>query len=176
MAPSTRLQKQPERRVRYDGPTDRGGSRGTLIALNNDDPPFTSTAGPPKRPVATRAKARKPAARTKAGAVIKPETPPIKVVKKAAPRKKRLPPPQRECSLCASIELVSEGFVLDQHEDACEHFQGICNMCIDHMLREKVSSRQLAEPGLSCPFPECHNILGHDTLKMAFTDKTHFAL
>jgi hypothetical protein len=166
MPPSTRLQKQPERRVRYDAPTDRGGSRGILIALNNNGPLPTTAAAPSNPPVVTRAKARKPTTRIKDGAVVKLKAAPNKFVKEPASRKTRRPSPQRECSICASTELVSKGFALDQHEDACEHFHRICNTCIGGLLREKMVSRQLAEPGLPCPFPECDHDLGHDTLRM----------
>jgi hypothetical protein len=174
MAPSTRLQKNPERRVRYDGKTNRGGSRGTLIAPNHNGPPSTTVAAPSNPPVATQVKGPKPAGRVKAGAVAKPKAPPKEAVKEKASPKKKLPPPQRECSICASTELVSTGFALDQHADACEHFEGICNWCVRGLLREKVSSRQLAEPGLQCPFPECDHVVGYDTLRTIEAVKATF--
>jgi hypothetical protein len=174
MAPSTRLQKHPTRRVHYNAPTSRVGSRKNPIRLD-DTPPPDDTAAQRNSPAPASRVIRVPTTRIKAGAVIKPKPSPQKVVKKSAVPKKKAPPVQRECSICASTKSVSHSFRLDKLDDACEHFKGICSGCIQALVKMKIASRQLTKSDLACPFPECDLVLNHATLRLAFTVKASFA-
>jgi hypothetical protein len=168
MAPSTRLRTQPARRVDYNE-----GSRARPITLDDTPPPGPAVA-PANPPAHTRKSARKPAARLKKGAVVKRKAAPKKVVKAAQPKK--LPAPKRECSICVTEKSITNSFRLDQDEDACEHFKEICSQCIANMIASKVESRQLSEPGLACPYPDCQHMLDHARLKMAIVNKEKFKM
>jgi hypothetical protein len=173
MAPSTRLQKHPTRRVHYNAPTSRVGSRKSPVRLAVTPPP--DTAAQRNSPAPARRAIRGPTTRIKAGAVIKPKSSPQKVVKKSAVPKKKAPPVQRECSICASTKSVSHSFRLDKHDDVCEHFKSICSGCIQALVKMKIASRQLTKSELACPFPECGHFLNHAALRQAFTVKASFA-
>jgi hypothetical protein len=168
------LQEYPQRRIHYDAPTARFGSRGNPIEMD-DTPPSVAVVAQGKARVPARGGSRKPAARVKSGAVVKPKEASKKTTKKAVPLKLKLPPPRRECSICASSKLISRSFRHDKSEDTCEHLKGICGGCIQRIVQEKVAGRQLNEPGLNCPYPECDHILEHATLKSACTNKRIFA-
>jgi hypothetical protein len=167
MAPSTRLRSKPERRVNYSDTTKPGpavGSRGNPALLEETPRPTTSVRKTSRKP----APPRKPVTRVKSGAVVKPKAE-SKAESKAAKRspkpKRKARPAKQECSLCATTKSTSSSFKVP--EDACEHFQGICGVCIQKMLKSKVAEHQFAEAELSCPFPDCEHALDYTALKGA---------
>jgi len=162
MAPSTRARKQPVRRVIHDHPTTRAGTRNNPVVLEETPEPAQELDPPPAS--AHKAK-RKPVARVKAAAVAKPKAPP-----KAQPKTK-LPAAKRECSICATAKTVSHSFRLSAKPGVCEHFQDICSLCIQKMLKSKMADRTLAEHDLACPFPKCGQGLDTVMLKQACTNK-----
>jgi hypothetical protein len=168
MAPSTRLRNQPARRIDY-----AQGSRTDPIRLH-DTPSPGPTAAQTNLSAPARKSTRKPATRVKAGAIIKLKTSPKTAVQTPAQPKKKPLPAKRECSVCASTKSVSHSFRLDKSKDACQHFKGICSQCIAKMVAGKIESRQLTEPDLACPYPDCSEVLDHATLRMAFTNKEKF--
>jgi hypothetical protein len=198
MAPSTRLQDQPERRVEYREIT-RVGSRANPIELDDETPPHTTgrmartiqtgrksagatitstnAAAPRARAglalLQARQSLRPTIARVDAGAVVRPKAP-IKKAVKAPAKEKKLLPPKRECSVCVSTKSASHSFRLDKNEETCEHFRNICSQCITKMIAGKIESRQLSEAELACPYPDCDFVLDHVDLKMAFTNKEKF--
>jgi hypothetical protein len=118
---------------------------------------------------------RKASAGAKAKVVVKPKPLSEKVVK--VPPQKKPPPPKRECSICISSKSISHSYrlVKESDEDVCEHFKNICSQCIKRLATDKVATRQLAEPGLPCIYPECNHVLGYEMLKLAFIRKEAFA-
>lgn len=111
--------------------------------------------------------ARKPAARVKDGAVVKPKAEPKKSVSAALKpkKKKKKRPAQQECSICAATKNTIRCFKVPEDANACKHFESICNACIHKMLRSKVAERQLTEVELACPFPKCDHVLDFTVLK-----------
>lgn len=161
----------------YNGPTGRVGSRANPIALE-DTPPPGPVAAPKKRSAPAR-KARgketpQSLAHTRSGAVVKPKEP-EKKAKTVEKPKKRAPAVKRECSICASIKVVANSFRIEKHGNACEHFNSTCSMCIQRMISTKIESRQLSEPELACPVPDCDHVVDYAALKVAFTNKGAFA-
>jgi hypothetical protein len=121
-------------------------------------------------PDASHKTTRKRVARVKAGAVVKPKAGP-KVRKKSPTPKKKERAKKRECSICATSKVVSRSF--GAPDDACEHLQNICNLCVAKMLKTKVAERQLKEAELYCPFPECGYSLDY-TLLQSIVSKAAF--
>ncbi|CAO2649529.1 Nn.00g069140.m01.CDS01 [Neocucurbitaria sp. VM-36] len=167
MAPSTRLQSKPERRVDYSL-TTRAGTRSKPVLL--EEPPASDaivrreSEVPEPTSLATKP-VGKSATRVKAGKVNK-----SKVVKKkpakAAPKPKKQERPERqECSICATTKSTARSFKVYDSYSACEHFDGICNLCIRKLLQTKIAERQFTNPGLGCPFPKCDHALDFVALK-----------
>jgi hypothetical protein len=177
MAPSTRLQREPARRIVYNALTGRVGSRGNSIPLDDTPPPETAPAPKERSALARKARGKEtpqPVTRARAGAIIKPKEP-SKKNKDVKEPKKRAPPVKRECNICASTKVVANSFKLEKHGNACEHFKSTCNLCIQRMVSVKIESRQLAEPELACPVPGCEHVVDYMGLKAAFTNKAAFA-
>lgn len=151
MAPSTRLRAQPNRRVNYAtaGRAESGAS----------DPDVSARKSTPT--------VRKPAARVKEGAVVKPKAEPKKAVT-AAPKpkkEKKQRPEQQECSICATKKNTLRCFKVPEDANACEHLESICRACIQKMLKSKVADRLLREVELACPFPNCDHVLDFTALR-----------
>ncbi|KAF1850949.1 uncharacterized protein K460DRAFT_302543 [Cucurbitaria berberidis CBS 394.84] len=164
MAPSTRLQSQPEMRVNYAPTTSRTGTRGNPILLE-EAPPEAAARRPLGQIIQT---ARKSTTRVEAGGVAKPKAEPKKAVEVASKSKGR-EHARQECSICATTKTMARSFKVLKIEDACEHLQGICYACIQKMLKAKVVERQLTEAELACPFPDCDHVLDYMALKMTVT-------
>jgi len=174
MAPSTRLQAMPGRRVNYAESSAPSGTRASLLRINDtaelrSSPEHSQVHSPvspetvrnairpqqpslsdPLRPVSNRV------TRVKNGAVVKPAGKTPRPKKKARPTK-------QECSICAVTKLTTRNFKAS--DEACEHFQTICNLCIQKMLKTKVAERQLDKAELGCPFGNCEYKLGYPALK-----------
>lgn len=157
MVPSTRTRRQPIHRADHgtvhEPPTTRLGTRANPVVLEDTHDPEEPT-------VSIRESAWKPVSRVKAAAVVKPKTPP-----------KALPAGKRECSICATSKTISHSFRLTGNSGVCAHFQDICGLCIQKMLKTKVAERQLSQPDLACPFPKCDHALDTTMLKKACTNK-----
>lgn len=157
MAPRTRLQRQPSRRVQYVA-----GSRANPIEI--EDTPE------PAAPISTRTR-RGAGQKSGYSGVKKGKAVPKKTLKKAVLVKKSKP--KRECIICINTKVISPSFKLDGDEDACEHFYNICNGCIESTVNGKTETRQFPEAGLACFYPGCDHVLDMSTLKKALT-KTAF--
>ena len=182
MAPSTRLQAMPGRRVNYAESSAPSGTRTSLVHINDiaelRGSSERSQAHSPVSPEAVRIAIRthriaaiRPqqsslsdrlrtvsnrVTRVKNGAVVKPA--------KEIPRpRKKARPTKQECSICAVTKLTTRNFKAS--DEACEHFQAICNLCIQKMLKTKVAERQLDKAELGCPFGNCEHKLGYPALK-----------
>ncbi|KAJ4379148.1 hypothetical protein N0V86_005191 [Didymella sp. IMI 355093] len=167
MAPSTRLSARPERRIDYR-PTVRPGLLRNPIVLEDPSPQEAPTASP------TNSKdkfANKPA-RDAQGRFIKSETSTKpegdhkKVVKTTAPPKpKKLARPEKtECIICATAKSTKRSFKASGMEGTCEHFESVCDLCIQKQIKTRISARQLTEVHLPCMFPDCDIILDHTGL------------
>jgi hypothetical protein len=162
MAPSTRLRSKPGRRVNHSDTTKPGpvGSRGNPVLLEETAGPTTPVRKTSRKPAAPR----KPVTRVKSGAVVKPKAE-SKAAKRSPKPRRKARPAKQECSICVTTKSTSSSFKVT--EDACEHFQSICGLCIQKMLKSKVAERQFAETELSCPFPDCKHALDYTALKGA---------
>ncbi|KAI4691291.1 uncharacterized protein J4E84_003582 [Alternaria hordeiaustralica] len=196
MAPSTRLRARPDRRVNYAEPSGPIGTRNNPVRIEETpEPEAGSRTSPapttsgrkrgrklpvrkktraisPEAPEASLEKDSKAVARVKAGAVVKPKAEPKTRKKLPIPKEKERPKKQ-ECSICATIKDTSRSFKVPN--DACEHLQTICNLCVAKMLKTKVADRQLKDAELSCPVHECDYSLDYAALqaivsKAAFED------
>ena len=168
MAPSTRLRSRPERRVNY-APAGRAGTRGNPILLEESPAPRAIAGRQSEVPETTmpaRKSTRNRVARVKAGAIVKPKVKSTKAVNAAPkPKKRKERPVRQECSICAATKSTLRSFKVPEDANACEHFETICNPCIQKMLRTKVTERQLNEAELACPFPKCDHVLDFTALK-----------
>ncbi|KAF2128575.1 hypothetical protein P153DRAFT_376696 [Dothidotthia symphoricarpi CBS 119687] len=165
MAPSTRLQARPDRRVSYAG----NGARHNPIVIEDTSSPTTSTGSSEPRTPARRS-ARKPIVRVKAGAVVKTNAESKKATKvtsspeeKQSTKKER--PVQTECLLCATTKNTARSFKVPVDENACKHLEETCNVCIQKILKMKIVDRQVNEAELACPFGNCNYKLDVPTLK-----------
>lgn len=84
-----------------------------------------------------------------------------KEVKKAQPK-----PIKKECVICITTRQVNNcaGRGFKANEDACEHFQNTCNVCIAKMIKEKIVKQDLDEAVLACAFPDCEYVLDYNTI------------
>lgn len=168
MVPSTRLQARKSRRVDYST-----GSRNDPIVIlpsparelePEPEAVTTSTQATGRARYRTRAQVRgtnntvATVGKTTKGTYSK-------VTKTTAKTKKKEQPKKTECSICAETKSIPHSFKLVNDENACQHFKTICKLCISKLLNTKVSSRQLTEAELSCPFPDCDYFLELATIK-----------
>tara|TARA_R110002003_G_scaffold159_4_gene13752 strand:- start:3637 stop:4524 length:888 start_codon:yes stop_codon:yes gene_type:complete len=175
MAPSTRLQRHPARRVHYDRPTALAGSRGNSIVLQESPLP-EPTAERTASPVHARKARQTPTERVKAGAVVKSaRAQSNKSDQATAKSKKKAPAARRECSICAITKSLSRSFKTTKDTGACAHFQSICTLCTQKLIKDKMARRQLGEPELVCPFPKCEHRLAPATLEKVCTNSALFA-
>ncbi|KAF2823698.1 hypothetical protein CC86DRAFT_384256 [Ophiobolus disseminans] len=163
MAPSTRARKQPVRRVIHDPPPARG-SRHNPFVLEETPEPVEEVQAPP---ASSRKPKRGPVPHIKAAAIFKPKA---QAQAKAQPKMK-LPLTKRECSICATTKSVSHSFRLSAKSEVCKHFQDVCGLCIQKMLKTKIADRKLSEPDLACPLPKCDHGLDTVMLKQACINK-----
>jgi outer membrane biosynthesis protein TonB len=170
MAPKTRLRSKPALHMDYVDMSDPDpalvGSRHNPVQLEDTPEPPTPVRKTARKPARTPVTPRKSVTRVKSGAVVKPKKEP-KVVRRSPKPKRKVRPAKQECSICVTTKSTASSFKVP--EDACEHFQSICGLCIQRMLKTKVAERQLAEPGLPCPFPDCKHALDYTALKGAVT-------
>ena len=178
MAPSTRLAAQPERRKDYRrvAPATRAGSSRNPIMLE-DTPPSQTPTAPVKKAKNSITDASKPARDSK-GRFIKSDTSKSKpkpdrkkVVKVAAqPKAEKKPFPEKtECMICAMTKNTKGSFRASSIENACKHFQGVCDLCIGKQIKTKMAARQLTDAHLPCMFPKCEAVLDHTALKKVMT-------
>ena len=115
--------------------------------------------------MATLQTARKPTTRVKGAKVAKPKVERKKAVKATPKPKETGRPARQECSICATTKTTARSFKAFEAADACEHFLSICSLCIQKMMKAKIAERQLSEPALGCPFPNCDHVLDLTALK-----------
>ncbi|KAH6622375.1 hypothetical protein C7974DRAFT_221016 [Boeremia exigua] len=162
MAPSTRLRAQPARRVDYGPvvPAVRPGSFHTPIILGDTPPPEEQLA---PHPTAATKLARNAQGRfVSFNASPKPKPDRKKVTKSTSP-------PKKECLICATSKGTRRCFKTSALEGACEHFEAICNLCVQKQVKTKMSGRQLTDAHLPCMFPGCAAVLDHAMLKEVMT-------
>ncbi|KAH7386802.1 hypothetical protein DE146DRAFT_701791, partial [Phaeosphaeria sp. MPI-PUGE-AT-0046c] len=163
MAPSTRLQRQPARRIQYfdrSQPAATGPRAGSFETEGS--PPSASS-------VSARTRRSVGAGQAKGYSGVKKN--------KAAPKKAfkvKKVQPKRTCSLCVVDKSIPSSFKLDGNEDAREHFRDICSRCVGNMIHGKIEERKLDEAGLACVYPNCDHVLDNSTLKTALSNKTTF--
>ena len=174
MAPSTRLGARPERRVdyRHAMSTGRAGSARNPIVLGDTPPPPEAVT----RPTKTKDKAATEPARDARGRFIKSEASAkpkpdrkkvVKVVKVAPPPKpkKQAQPEKTECIICATTKDTKRNFKASDVEGTCEHFQSVCDCCVQKQVKTKMAARQLTDANLPCMLPDCKAVLDHTALK-----------
>lgn len=152
-------------------PTGRAGSAHNPILLGDSTPP----QAPPTRSAKTKQKQKvvSKAARDAQGRFVasesaaKQKTDRSKVVKATPPPKKEKKPrpSMTECAICATTKSTKRSFKASDVEDTCDHFQSICDQCVQKLIKTKIAERQLADAHLPCMFPDCESVLGHSTLK-----------
>ncbi|KAF1933454.1 uncharacterized protein M421DRAFT_197634 [Didymella exigua CBS 183.55] len=177
MAPSTRLgvgtrlSARPGRRMdpRQVMTTVRPGSARDPIVLE-DTSLLEASAAHPTKP---REKATTGPARDARGRFIKSEVSSKskagrkKVAKTILPPKpeKQARPSKTECIICATEKPAKRSFTASDMEADCQHFEQVCNICIQRQIKTKVSARELTEAHLPCMFPQCEAVLDHTALK-----------
>ncbi|OSS45230.1 hypothetical protein B5807_10214 [Epicoccum nigrum] len=170
MAPSTRLREQPARRVDYrqNMAAGRVGSTRDPILIGDTPPPQEK----PKHSAKTKQKAVSKPVRASQGRFTKSESPTnaksgrSKVAKSAPPPKEQKPRPNKtECTICATTKNTKRGFRASSLVDTCEHFESICDLCIQKQIKTRMAAHQLAEAHLPCMFPQCEIVLDHSALK-----------
>ncbi|KAH9872687.1 hypothetical protein J1614_005081 [Plenodomus biglobosus] len=179
MAPATRLSARPERRINY-----ATGSRADPIVLESSpepdpDPqiePLRARAAGPKTAVniSTQALRRTSTHRAKSGAPARSKTARAKeathrVTKNTAKPQKQRQPAKMECAICAGTENTAIFFKLFAETHICHHWKTICKLCISNMVKDKVSTRQLGQVELNCPFPGCALALSLPMIKLNLT-------
>lgn len=116
---------------------------------------------------ATKANSDKPLAARKPGprSNEKPatnNTVSSRVVIKKNPRPKQT---KKDCIICASGKTGRSYPKLSQEVQACVHFRDTCKLCIEKMLKAKITDHQLQENTLVCPFPDCEAVLEFQIIK-----------
>ncbi|XPS76448.1 hypothetical protein M3J09_008500 [Ascochyta lentis] len=136
---------------------------------------------PPQAPATTSAKTKNKSGRkltrdargrfTKAKAVTKPTSDRKKVAKVTAPRKpkKKARPEKTECLICATTKDTKRKFKAPDDGNTCEHFENVCNSCVQKQIKTKITARQLTDAHLPCMFPGCTTVLDHTALKKVMT-------
>ena len=170
MAPITRLREQPARRVDYRQgmATGRAGSARDPILIEDTPPP----QGEPKRSAKAKQKAVPTSVRNSQGRFTKSQSPTnakssrSKVAKSAPPPKETKPRPNRtECTICATTKNTKRSFNASSLVDTCEHFESICDLCIQKQIKAKMAAHEFAEARLPCMFPQCEMMLELSALK-----------
>ncbi|KAF2847227.1 hypothetical protein T440DRAFT_539750 [Plenodomus tracheiphilus IPT5] len=142
MAPKSKLNARPRRRVR-----NAGDSRADPIILEPSPEPEPQVPAAPEvaTDVAAQTGRRQPT-RAKAAAVPKAHAKEgkDKVSKKTAKPKKQLLPAETECSICADTKSTATAFKLITEADVCPHFKGICKLCISNMIKSKLNMTNAA--------------------------------
>ena len=170
MAPSTRLREHPARRVDYSqGMSTRRVDSARQPILIEDIPPPQEKS---KRSAKTKQKGVPKSVRDGQGRYTISEGPTnarssrSKVAKSAPPPKEAKPRPYRtECTICATSKTTKRSFKASSLVDTCEHFESICDQCIQKQAKTRMAARQLAEAHLPCMFPQCEMVLDHSALK-----------
>jgi hypothetical protein len=174
MAPFTRLREHPARRIDYRPgmATGRLGSARDPILIDNTPLPQEK----PKRSAKTKQKAVSKPSRNNQGRFKKSEGPTnakssrSKVAKSAPPPKETKPRPDRtECTICATTKNTKRSFKASSLVDTCEHFESICDQCIQKQIKTRMAANQLTEAQLPCMFPQCEIVLDHSALKMVMS-------
>ncbi|KAJ4987456.1 E3 ubiquitin-protein ligase dbl4 [Stagonosporopsis vannaccii] len=172
MAPSTRLGARPDRRVDYRNvmPTGRVGSARNPIEVEDTLPPQVSAT----RATKTKEKDASKPARDAQGRFIKSDSfakrnvDRNKVVKATPPPKKetKARPLKTECIICATTKSTKRSFKTPNLDGMCEHFESVCDVCVQKLIKTKMSQRQLDDASLACVFPGCEVTIDHAQLKM----------
>ena len=167
MAPFTRLRSHPERRLHYTS-IARTVTDGILTHLKSPSVQDAAALRQSKEPEPrerTPSSHEKLAHRVNSGAITKPSKQPKQVPKRASKLEKKERPAKQECSICAITKDTSRSFKATKETNACQHFATICSWCIHKMLKTKVAERQFSVAELTCPFPDCDQVLRFTTLK-----------
>lgn len=171
MAPSTRLRSEPKRRVDYSL-TKRLGTGGNPGLLEGPPEPdaFVRAHSEVADPKAPDTKAvPKDAIRIKEGKVSKLNAVQKEATKAASKPEKKERFIHKECAICAAEKSTSYCFKVFNDTNTCDHFENICIVCLRKLLKQKVVDRQLTEPGLGCPYPNCNHVLEVTALKKVLT-------
>lgn len=174
MAPSTRLGIRPERRVDYRQVTSaaRPGSSAANPIVLGDTPP------PPEIPAARPTKSKKTSsarpARDALGRFIKSDTPKTedkKVVKSTPPpNPKKQIRTEKECVICATSKSIKRDFKTSGVETTCEHWETVCDLCIQKQVQTKMSARELTGSHLTCMYARCQAVLDHTALSQILSE------
>ncbi|KAF2631317.1 hypothetical protein BU25DRAFT_334075 [Macroventuria anomochaeta] len=147
----------------------RAGSAHNPIFLEDTRPPQEAVA----HPTNNKKKAATKPVRDSSGRFIKSETSTKpkpdrkKVIKVAAPPKlkKQARPEKTECIICAITKNTKRNFKASNDEGTCEHFESVCDLCVQKQIKTKITARQLTDAHLPCMFPSCDVVLDHTALK-----------
>ncbi|KNG45143.1 protein kinase [Stemphylium lycopersici] len=172
MPPATQLRLRPERRVNYSDTRRRAGAGGNPIVLGETSGPRDNVRAPSGQSSKPAEPSRENTARGKSGGskVFRVQTGAVVKPKAAAKRQTKKKSVKQECLVCVETKTKDQCFKAP--EDACEHFQSICTVCITKMLRAKMTEQQLTEAELSCPFGNCDHILDYAALRASVTKAT----
>lgn len=108
---------------------------------------------------------------TKLEGPLEPRIRRIKIVKSHLRPKveKKVRPAKTECVICAATKSTKRSFKASHVEGTCEHFENVCDRCIQMQVKTRIEARQLTEASLPCMFSECETVLDHSTLKKVLT-------
>jgi hypothetical protein len=59
-----------------------------------------------------------------------------------------------ECKICASWRL-EKYFKEPEAVSICEHLRDTCKLCVEKMIKAKITDHALQKAVLACPFPDC---------------------
>ncbi|KZM19425.1 uncharacterized protein EKO05_0003094 [Ascochyta rabiei] len=175
MAPSTRLSSRPERRVANHGKasSSRVGSSRNPILVEETAPPRKRIGMMPRRRIESAPKQARDArgrfVKSKNTAEPKPDRKKVVKVTAEPKPKKKARSEKTECLICATTKDTTRSFRASKSRKICEHFENVCNSCVQKQIKTKITARQLTDAHLPCMFPGCTAVLDHAALKKVMT-------
>lgn len=106
--------------------------------------------------------------------MIKPALAPTGgIVKKSTSSKKQKPKPKprRDCVICANNR-APQSFKVLENIQTCAHLHDTCKMCVERLIKAKVTDRRLHDAVLACPFPECDVVLEFTAVEKIVSKRT----
>jgi hypothetical protein len=176
MAPRTRLQAAPDRRVRYNTHSEAAHPRTAASALSK---PTSATRINKVRPSSKAARQGGSGSEEQTPLPVLPQLPPNGATpndaapnrasrKKAAPvpkpAVKEAKPKTKTCAICAHHKGQSS-FQPPKGITACQHFAEICRRCIERTVKGLMDRGQVSDDLLRCPYPSCPVVVPYAHVK-----------
>jgi hypothetical protein len=186
MAPVTRLQRSPNRRVDYSPQASRNGAHRNRNQNQNPPPERPNRADANAAPVALPTQDDPEARRARmlrlaAERLIHPtmlfrnRSSPgqigseVEHIEEHEPEDKN----NKECFICATRKPMTS-YTSEETVPRCSHFVNTCNRCVKRMLRTEITLNRVQTGALSCPMFQCEykisagglsQIVGKDTFE-----------